>query len=136
MGYNTDFEGELKFTKILTPDQTAVVETALNELRDDQQTYNNTRLYIALEMTDAKDGIQWTGDEKTYDMDTAVMMVLETLNRVVPGLSLHGRLLAQGEEIRDRWYLDVSQGIVSIKEIKLDNVIQECPSCGHEFIVE
>jgi hypothetical protein len=136
MGYNTDFRGELKFTPELTARQLAYINRILGEdCRDHPEwTLASPDLtYIELELLEDFSGIQWTGTENTYNMDKCVETVIGLMQENWPEFGLKGKLLAQGEDIEDRYEIHVNGDNVVTKNVMVDGAIIECPHCGQEF---
>lgn len=136
MGYTTQFDGELKFTKLLSPEKLCQIDHLICNLREDHIVYKNKSFYFQLELSESKTGVVWDGGEKCYYMELAVEYFLKELKKIDPDLSLSGDFLAQGEEAQDRWYLVVEKDEVNIREVMRTGTIQKCPCCQHEFIVE
>jgi len=139
MGYTTNFKGILEFTKELTAKQLALLNKILGEdCRDHPEWKNAKDLYVIdLELNDDFSGLQWTGAEKTYDMDKLVNVVTHEMRRQYPDFCLKGKLLAQGEEIDDRWELCIGrEGMAYKKELKLKGKKVKCPHCEETFILE
>ena len=114
MGYSTEFKGELKFTGEPTVKQLAKLKTILGQDARDHKGWmaNKYCSYIDLELLEDFSGIKWNGAEKTYEMDECVNIVLREMRKDFPDFGLTGTLLAQGEEIDDRWALTIEDGIV------------------------
>lgn len=52
--------------------------------------------------TTGADGLKWNGSEKSYGM---FEWLKEIVWRFLPGHVLDGRVIAQGEEVEDRWFI-------------------------------
>ena len=114
MGYSTDFEGELKFHRELTVTETALLLSAIQN--NDDHPYE-----IDLELTDNRDGLKWNGCEKTYGMVEAVRHVIAAVKPHFE-LFLHGTLIAQGEDVKDRWLLIADGNNVYQQGVKVESV--------------
>jgi len=137
MGYNTNFTGELKFTKELTASQLAKLKTFLGEDCRDHPEWGDTSLtYIDLDFNDDFTGLTWDGSEKTYDLTEKVNLLIEQMRKDVPDFNLDGILLAQGEEFEDRWLLKMENGKAYERKVKLNGTKTKCPHCGETFILE
>jgi len=137
MGYSTEFRGELKFTKELTASQLAKVKSFLGEDCRDHPEWNATDLtYIDLEFNDDFSGLRWDESEKSYGLVEKVNLIISEMKKKYSDFSLSGELLAQGEDLEDRWLLKMENG----KALQIDITIQgkktTCPHCGEEFIIE
>ena len=53
-----------------------------------------------------------------------------------PEFGLEGELLAQGEDIKDRWKLRIVEGWAECIDIEVGGKVIRCPNCSHEWIVE
>lgn len=137
MGYSTDFLGELKFTTDLTAKQLAKVKSFLGEDCRDHPEWNTEDLfYVNLELLDDFSGLKWDGSEKTNDLDEIVNVVINEMRKEYPDFGLEGKLLAQGEELTDRWLLSIENGRAVKKKIELKGTKVTCPHCGEIFILE
>lgn len=140
MGYSTDFKGELKFTQEPTAPQLAKLKSMFGEdFREhpewprDPKWYVN---YIDLEFTDDFTGIRWNGAEKTSELDHVVEAVIQEMRKTWPDWGLTGTMLAQGEDIEDRWELRVNGDKVQHVDIPIGGTKIRCPHCEREFVLE
>jgi len=144
MGYTTQFDGELLFTKPLTNEQRIALENIFDEdVRDHEDDWGvDTRetymSYVDLEFNDDNTGMRWNGAEKTYEMDSLINLILRLMREKWPDFGVEGKMLAQGESIGDIWTITVDQktGNVVRTNLELTGKKVECPHCGEEFIVE
>lgn len=142
MGYSTDFSGELKFTTDLTAKQLGKLNSFLGEdCRDHpewkiQNTETKFLTYINIELTKDFSGIKWDGSEKTNEMVEIVNVIIELMRREYPEFGLTGKLLAQGEDIEDRWWLQIVEGKAIGVPIELTDKKIRCPHCDKVFIIE
>jgi hypothetical protein len=51
-----------------------------------------------------------------------------------PEFGLTGKLLAQGEDIEDRWQLYIENGEVKTRELAQSGKEIECPHCHQKFV--
>jgi hypothetical protein len=51
-----------------------------------------------------------------------------------PDFELSGQLLAQGENLDDRWELYIENGKINIRDIEIQGKIIECPHCQMTFV--
>lgn len=108
MGYTTAFQGVLRFTAPLISEQRQALDALFLEDRRDHPEWDapDTFNYVDLCLADHGKGIQWDETtEKTYGMVDIVNTVLRLLRSTWPEFGLTGRLLAQGDESNDRWYV-------------------------------
>ncbi len=136
MGYNTNFKGELKFTEELKAKQLAYIHSILGEDSRDHPEWlpaNEGLLYMDLELTPDFSGIQWSGAEKTYNMSKMIELVIALMKKKWPEFGLKGTLLAQGEDIEDRYEIQVGKNGVIVCNITTDGALIECPHCGGKF---
>ncbi|MFA5154166.1 MAG: hypothetical protein WC554_16570 [Clostridia bacterium] len=134
MGYSTDFDGELKFKKPLTKKQIEKLETFLGEDCRDHEEWGQLDLtYIDLKLTKDQSGLKWDGSEKTYDLVDKVNLIINEMHKDFPDFELEGQLTAQGEDMKDRWYLAIENGFACKRKTLVKTVI--CPECNHEFLV-
>ena len=112
MGYSTDFEGQLSFKKELTVKAVVVLEKFLGQDRRDipgfegneiEKKYGDHFYHIDVELTEEKDGLKWSGDEKTYGMVAILNFLLDQVREVQPEQGYTGVMSAQGEDPEDTW---------------------------------
>jgi len=138
MGYTTNFEGVLKFAKEPSVQEIAALAQFFGEDCREHPEWNAPGLYH-VDMEFAKDysGIQHDGSEKTYEFEKIVNMVIRNMQKQFPDFRLTGQLLAQGEELRDRWALVIAEDGFAVKrDIKLTGKVVRCPHCAEEFQLE
>lgn len=138
MGYNTEFKGDLRFTKEPTASQLAALKAMCGEDCREHPDWNATDIYyIDLELTDDFSGLRWSGAEKTYYLDRSVNVVLGEMRKKWPDFGLTGTLTAQGEDIEDRWALTIGDdGLAHKLPLVITGKIAECPHCGERFELE
>jgi len=137
MGYSTEFRGKLEFVNEITSKQLAKVITFLGEDCRLHPEWGATNLtYIELRLTDDFTGLEWNGRPKTYNLTEKVNLIIEKVREEFPEFELKGELMAQGEDIEDRWKLKIEGGKAVKIEMKIAGRKCECPYCGEEFILE
>lgn len=137
MGYSTEFSGELTFTNDLTSKQLAKVKSFLGEDCREHPEWGKTGMtYIDLELLDDFSGLRWDGAEKTYELTEKINLIIDEMRKEYPDFGLEGSLLAQGEEIDDRWMLTIENGHAVERKIKIKGKKTTCPNCGEDFILE
>ena len=108
MGYSTEFIGELLFTKELKASEIVKIKSFLGQDCRNHPEWNAKQLtYIDLEFTDDFTGLKWDGSEKTYDLVEKVNLIVDIMKKDYPDFGLKGSLLAQGEDIHDKWMLSI-----------------------------
>jgi len=134
VGYSTNFQGELKFTEELKASQIAQVQSFLTQdCREHPEWGNPECYYVDLEFLPDFSGLKWNGAEKTYGMVEIVNMIIKNIQKTTPTFGLKGRLLAQGEDIDDRWELVFENGIAVRKELPHTGSKITCPHCEESF---
>lgn len=137
MGYNTEFKGELRFTSELTASQLAKVKSFMGEDCREHPEWNTINLtWIDMELLEDFSGIKWNGGEKTYDLVEKVNLIIDQMRIDCPNFGLEGKLMAQGEDIDDRWMLLIENGRAIEKKILISGTKVRCPHCDEEFILE
>lgn len=144
MGYSTKFTGILLFTNPLTIPQLKRLENILDtDLRDlDEETKLRLNIltdlsYVDLRIDKDYTGLEWDGAEKTYDLDEIVNVLLRYMQEIFPDFGLKGKLFAQGEDIEDRWWLNINEsGRAEKIIIEMTGKKITCPHCEEEFYLE
>ena len=137
MGYSTTFKGELKFTTDLTAKQLGKVKSFLGEDCREHPEWGATGMtYIDLELLDDFSGLKWDGSEKTYNLTEKTNLIIDEMRKEYPEFGLEGKLLAQGEDIDDRWILSIEDGKAVEKKIEIKGQKVKCPHCDETFILE
>jgi hypothetical protein len=138
MGYQTKFQGQLHFTCELSASERAHLEEFFNaDIREHREWGKSDEYatYIDLQFTEDLSGIEWNPDaDKTYGMRTAVNVIIKEMKKIKPEFGLSGKLLAQGENLEDRWALIIGEDGYA-KEVgtpPVDEKIQ-CPHCKQLF---
>jgi len=138
MGYSTDFEGQLNFTSEPTAKQLAALNSIFGEdVRDHPEWEEKDASYIDLELTDDFSGIRWSGAEKTYGLEKSVNVVIREMRKQWLDFGLTGRLIAQGEDVEDRWALVIGEdGFASKQPLVVNGKVVTCPHCEQRFVLE
>jgi len=138
MGYSTEFTGELKFKKELSIPELTKIKTFLGEdCRDHAEWGAEGLTYIDLELTKDFSGLKWDGSEKTYDLTDKVNLIITQMQTEFPEFGLTGQLIAQGEDIEDRWVLSINEnGKAVAKNVEVVGEQVKCPHCGESFKLE
>ncbi len=136
MGYNTDFRGTLNFQEELRATHIVKLQSILGEDCRDHPEWKviDNLTYINLKLTDDYTGLEWDQCEKTYCMEQAIELILRLMQEEWPDFKgLTGEMLAQGEDIEDRYVIMVDGVLVTRRESPPDGSIVECPHCGEKF---
>ena len=139
MGYNTNFEGYLLFNRKLTLEE---IEVVLEVLESEDYIRSGTFPYISrldLMMDREYTGIQWDGMEKTKYLPEKINHFIKVIKGQIADFSLTGTMLAQGEDLNDRWAIIMDKNGVA-REVKIVLGKEDkplcCPSCKTEILVE
>lgn len=139
MGYNTKFKGVLGFEQELTAKQLATLNSMLDEDCREHPEWEDSKglYYVDLELTKDFSGLKHSGAEKTYDLEKIVNVVTKQMRRQWPEFALRGELLAQGEDIEDRWRLVIDNNGWAVRiDCRLNGKKIKCPHCDGEFFHE
>jgi hypothetical protein len=125
MGYNTTFNGVLKFSRLLTSEEEDYLEETIEwgwvDITDCDFPKTPGTNSIRMELMGTGDGmgLEWNGSEKTYDMVDMINYVIWRMRSKFPDLDFSGNILAQGEWIKDRYEIVVSPGkYAKVKKLK------------------
>lgn len=136
MGYSTQFSGKLTFTNQLTGAQLYKLSQYLGQDCREHPEWGAPHLtYIDLKITNEVDGLEWDGSEKTYNLPEIVNLLTTEMRKQFPDFALDGYLLAQGEEIEDRWMLKMQNGEAVSVKISDNGPTIQCPHCERTFIL-
>lgn len=116
MGYNTKFEGELRFNRELLSSEIKIISSFFGE------ECPKCNGYVDLCFTDDYQGLKWDGSEKTYDLEHSINWMLNEITSKIPDLDLTGELKAQGKDSDDRWFLRMNDGVALKVEAKVENL--------------
>lgn len=136
MGYTTEFEGVLRFTKPLTIEELVYLESFLDEHPDNHPEWlkpDSRYGYIQYQVNKDKTGIEWDQEEKFYYSVEAVNLIIANMRNKFPEFGLEGFLRAQGEDISDCWLLKIVNGVAVKEELPQPGDSIVCPNCNHEF---
>ena len=135
MGYDTSFKGELKFTTELKASQIAKVESFMGEdcRRHPEWKGSEELTWINLELLHDYSGIKWDESEKSYDMVAKVNMIIRNMQDFMPEFGLEGKMIAQGEDIEDRWELVMIDNQASARKFPHTGQKITCPHCEEGF---
>lgn len=137
MGYTTTFEGVLRFKQEPTIKQLSALAALFEEDCREHPEWDAPGLYaIDLKMAADFAGIEWNGMEKTYDLDKLVNVVIRQMRKTWPDFGLEGSMLAQGEDLDDRWVLTIGEdGFAQKQKVALTGKRMTCPHCGKDFLL-
>jgi hypothetical protein len=141
MSYRTQFEGALQFLYPPTPEQLTVLGEIFGEdIREHPEwaKYRGEFYWIDLALTKDATGIQmdYERDGSNYSLHQQVNLVLEEMRKRWPDFGLEGEMLAQGEDIHDRWVLRIVDGKAERIELALSGQTVTCPHCDGEIELE
>ena len=123
MGYNTEFIGPLYLPPGISPEHRQLIKD-----------YLKGNFEIDLKMSVDNLALVWNGAEKTYDMDKQVNNLIAHFIPLIPNFTLTGRMLAQGEDVADRWVLFMDPGgTARCADINETGDTIPCPHCGKPF---
>lgn len=136
MGYNTDYKGEFKFTRELKGSEIARLKSFFGEDCRDHAEWKGAEdlYYINLEFNDDFSGIKWDGCEKTDDLTNYINLIFDNID--IPNFGLSGKMLAQGEDIDDRYEIVIKDNRAVHVDTKPSGAKVECPHCGEHFYLE
>lgn len=138
MGYTTQFKGELLFTTDVTQKELALIKTFFGEdLREHPEWQGRAQgSYIDLRFNELFTGIEWDDEtEKNHGIVSHINLIIEEVQKINPDFGLKGEMVAQGEDLDDRWRIVIENGIAVKKEIPASGDKVICPHCGEEFRV-
>jgi hypothetical protein len=98
MGYSTEYNGSLDFTKPLSEVEKTYL---IGVLYKDNSTQYFSRPAYSLELTRLQDGLQWDGSEKSHIEADQINTLIREMRKLFPDFGLTGELLAQGEDPGD-----------------------------------
>ena len=138
MGYSTEFKGKLNFTTDLTGKQLAKLETYLGEDCRDHSEWGVPHLsYIDLKLTKDYSGVEWDGSEKTYDLEEKINFIITEMKKEYSEFGFMGELLAQGEDIEDRYLIVIDEDGKAVKrDVIVQGTVIKCPNCNCKFQLE
>lgn len=144
MGYSTEFTGEMKFKTELSASQLAKVKSFLDEDIREHPEWQGSVVpndawiyYIKLEFLDDFSGLRWSGVEKTNGLHAMLNLITLEMRKEYPDFCLEGSMMAQGEDVEDRWQIIIDDtGMAQKIDIVIMGSRVTCPHCEQEFILE
>jgi hypothetical protein len=145
MGYSTDFKGELKFATPISSEALGYLNGFLGKDRRDiglggddiyAQGYSSYWYHVDYELLDDFSGIKWNDSEKSYDMVGIANFLIDKMKEKYTDFGLTGKLIAQGEDIDDRWELVIENGRAVKKETRPSGSAIICPHCEGKVYVD
>ena len=135
MGYTTHFDGEFRFTTELTASQLATLGVFFGQDCREHPEWKPPKYatYIDLEYTKDFGGIKHDRSEKSSLDEEMVNMLVRLMRQTVPEFGLTGELKAQGEDIDDRYFLRMVNGVCGRIPIAASGQKVTCPECEHVF---
>jgi len=139
MGYSTEFSGQLTFTCPMDGEKLGYLNQFLDaENPDDHADWikpDSRYGYIDFELTKDFTGIKWNGAEKTYYAVESINIILANMQAKYPDFGLSGVLLAQGEDVEDRWELAIVDGKAVHRDAPHTGMKVTCPHCDEIFFL-
>lgn len=142
MGYNTKYDGQLRFAHVVTVRQIALLNQVLGESAIDLakqlgKPRSDEYGYIDLELAPDLSALKWSGSEKTYFLDKSINLVIDYLRKHTGDFRLSGSMTAQGEDVSDRRELFIDDdGYAHERKIAPVGAVIICPECSHKFIID
>ena len=135
MGYTTRFNGELRFTTELTASQLATLGQLFGCDCREHPEWEPPKYatYIDLQFTRDFGGVKFDGSEKSSLSEDMINMLVRLMRQTMPEFGLTGELKAQGEDIGDRYYLRMVNGVCGRIPIAASGQKVTCPECEHVF---
>jgi hypothetical protein len=140
MGYSTEFQGRLEFTRELKASELALLGSMMGEdCRDHPEWGEGLPGFGSLNFVHFRicrdfGGIEWDGSEKAYGTMEIVNLITHLMRKQFPDFQLKGIIHAQGEDFDDRWELRInSVGTAYQAKLELKGKIIECPNCEQKF---
>jgi hypothetical protein len=131
MGYTTNFDGGLKFNRVLNV-------TEFNHLKDFSEERHDESDYpgIWCQWVSNDEGTElvWDGGEKFYEYVEWLEWLIDNYFES-QSLVLNGTIRWQGEDISDVGRIDVKDNHVTTTVLDATGVI-ECPNCSHKFKID
>lgn len=132
MGYTTDFDGRINFSRPLTVPEFNELKKFSEYMDRSQNPEGAPDAYCQWEPTPDGEGLQWDGGEKFYEYTAWLRWLAD--NWFKPkGIILNGTLRYQGEEIGDVGRIEVKDSVVTEVELEVTGIV-ECPECGERFV--
>lgn len=114
MGYSTDFDGTIEFSRPLT-----VAEAKTLTDHAEQRHGGNMDVdpgapgfWCNFVANENATGLVWNGNEKTYDAEAWIQLICDKFLKPW-GVVANGELRAQGEDPSDAWLLRVTDNKVT-----------------------
>lgn len=122
MGYTTNFNGLLEFTKPPTVEELRLIESISGEdSRDHEEWGKQDFYYLDLQVNDYITGIEHTDAEKSYGVVEQVNFLIKKVKEISPDFGLKGSLMAQGENVGDVWRLRIKDGLAVQEDVIEDD---------------
>lgn len=137
MGYSTEFKGEFKFSRELLSSELMEIKKFFGEDCREHPEWKRVGdyfYYINLKFNDDFSGIRWDGSEKTGDLTDYINLIIDNVD--IKDFLLTGKMLAQGEDIDDRYEIHIENGRAVKKSIVPIGKKTTCPHCEEDFYYE
>lgn len=116
MGYTTRFKGEIKIDPPLSPEEVTALNTFADDRHGDGDVYPGFPSFYC-QWVSKKDGtaIVWDCGEKFYEAEAWMNYIINHF--LAEAHTLNGEIIAQGEDVDDRWKLVVKDNVVTKYEL-------------------
>ena len=118
MGYDTKFKGTLNFNSTLTEKQLIKIKSFLGQdCRNHPEWETQDLTNISLRLLKDNSGLEWDGSQKTSALTEKINFIIAEIQKIFPEFGLSGKLLAQGDNIDDRYIIVIEDNkAIEIKE--------------------
>ena len=125
MGYNTEFIGSLHFNKPLSLKEKEHFDTFKNDMNNKNSSkYTKEDIcFFEFDISNDNSYIYWDNTEKPYDISAKLKLFIKFMLENNSDFELNGELLAQGENIEDRYKIIVNKNTIT-EEFVEDNHLE------------
>ena len=137
MGYNTNFDGILKFKHEPTGKELAKLKTILGQdCRNHKEWETDCTDSIDLMLTDDFSGVTWDESEKTYNLDKSINILTTQMRKKYSNFCLQGTLTAVNDYGEHFKIILDENGFAEcfVSPVLGDDI--ECPCCKEKFILK
>ena len=146
MGYDTRFAGQLKFNSDVTVPMLVTLNRIFGETCREHpewkpETFGDHLYYVDLIFLPDFSGVQFNCEAESTSLGPEMInMITAVMRESHPesGFAFKGEMLAQGEDIEDRWFLIVDGDEGEARRGMCPPAGQRitCPHCEREFILD
>lgn len=123
MWYSTEYIGKAKITPSPTIDMVNDIKWTIK----DNDWHSELRWNI--QVSDDLKYIEWTWNEKTYDFEETLNVLIKEVRRTYPDFDLEWEFEYQWDEWDDRWYVRKADWVFVRIEKWLEKDEYKCPEC-------